>query len=81
MSKTMKVTARSGDDHVIGADGQLVNLDAARREAARKDAEKAAAAEAAAKSPADPLDHDGDGRKGGMKGVAPQAPAAAKDEA
>lgn len=54
------VTPRSGDDHLIDETGALVNLDRRRREAA------------SAPKPADPLDHDGDGRKGGMKGFPPR---------
>lgn len=89
------VTLRSGDDHLIDASGQLVNLDRQRREAQRAEDAKAAKAAKTSKStkrtkstktaPADPLDHDGDGRKGGMKGVQPRAartpPPASTDQA
>lgn len=61
---------RSGDDHLIDPtveNAEAVNVDAQRR---------AAAAQAAAEpAPAgvDPLDHDGDGRKGGMRGFTPRS--------
>lgn len=60
--------ARSGDTHVIDPgkpNAEAVNVDAKAREEAVKAAAKAESA--------DPLDHDGDGRKGGIKGAAPKA--------
>lgn len=60
------VSTRSGDTHVIGADGKAVNVD-------RRDTAKAGKVPASAR---DPLDHDGDGRKGGMAGVEPKKAAA-----
>lgn len=51
------ITPRSGDTHVIGAEGKAINVDAAARAKATKTTP--------AETPADPLDHDGDGRKGG----------------
>ena len=48
-----QVQARSGDTHVIGADGQAVNVDALAREKAAADAAQAEAAPPRARKPAE----------------------------